>query len=348
MGENSRASLGRSPGVILSAAAMFLAAVSPPSPASAVTVAVATADSTAPAMFPVPQVATFPAPRLGGYVQMRETAQRRVGLTALVNRARFSMDGPLPSRFTYRFLVELEASAGAANPATVSLREAILKWSPAPFAITAGQYKTPFSREYLIPVPQVETADLAVVVDSLAPKYDVGVMGEYAFKSYGTVYAGVFNGEGQNSTANRDSLVMAVARVVATPIPQFTLGGSATRDGPNRSRRGVEATAEQWGAVVRAEYITRHVKGRARNLDDSGWYVYGGYRVTPRIQLVARQEEFKRPAIGASRRLRGTTFGTNIEIAPNRVRLLLEGVQRLAGATQAHTNFFIAQLQFRF
>lgn len=308
----------------------------------------APADSVASAALPVPAVLTFPPPRIGGYVQFRETAQRRVGLTATVHRARFSIDGGLPARFTYRFLVELEASAGAANPATVSLREAILKWSPAPFAITAGQYKTPFSREYLIPVPQVETADLAAVVDSLAPKYDVGVMGEYAFRGYATVYAGVFNGEGQNAIANRDSLVSAITRLVITPIPQLALGGSASRDGAGRSRWGVDANVEQNGAVVRAEYIQRHVQGRALGRDDFGWYVYGGYRLTPRIQLIARREEFRRPAIGPSRRLRAVTIGTNIEIAPNRVRLLLEGVQRLAGATQAHTNFFIAQLQLRF
>lgn len=306
-----------------------------------------TADSAA-AMDPVPAVATFPAPRLGGYVQLRETAQRRVGLTATLNRARFSIDGALPARFTYRLLVETEAAAGAQNPATVSLREAILKWTRAPFAITTGQYKTPFSREYLIPVPQVETADLAAVVDSLAPKYDVGVMGEYAFRSYATVYAGVFNGEGQNATANRDSLVMAVARLVVTPIPQLALGGSATRDGPDRLRWGVEVNAEQSGAVVRAEYITRHVRGRARNLDDFGWYVFGSYRITPRVQLIARQEDFKRPSLGVSRRLHGTTLGTNIEIAPNRVRLLLEGLRRIGGANQTRTDSFIAQLQLRF
>jgi hypothetical protein len=308
----------------------------------------ASADSAAADAMPVPPVATIAAPRMGGYIQVRETAQKRVGLSALVNRGRFSMDGALPARFSYRFLVELEASAGAANPATVSLREAIIKWSPGPFAITAGQYKTPFSREYLIPVPQVETADLAAVVDSLAPKYDVGVMGEYAFKTYATVYAGVFNGEGQNAIANRDSLVMGVGRLVVTPIPQIAIGGNATYDGPGRNRWGGEVNLEQSGAVVRGEYIMRHVRGRPRPQDDFGWYVFGSYRVTPRVQAIARQEDFKRPTLGAARRVRATTLGTNIELAPNRVRLLLEGLRRYAGASQRRIDSFIAQLQVRF
>jgi phosphate-selective porin len=316
--------------------------------ATRATAQTATVDSVAPPLIVAPAVAAFPAPRLGGYIQLREAAQERVGLTATLNRARFSMDGGLPARFSYRFLVELEASAVARNPATVSLREAIIRWSPAPLAISAGQFKTPFSREYLIPVPLVETADLATVVDSLAPKYDVGVMGEVAYRTFGTLAIGVFNGEGQNATANRDSLVMLVARLVVTPIPQLALGGNATRDGPDSLRWGLESNIEQSGAVVRAEYITRHRRGRARGLDDHGWYVFGSYRVTPRVQLIARQEDFQRPQLGASKRLRGTTLGANIEIAPNRVRLLLEGLRRTAGPGTTHTNAFIAQTQVRF
>lgn len=309
----------------------------------------AAAESLAAPAVPVPAtVVSFLAPRLGGYIQVREVGQEKVGLTATLNRARFSMDGGLPARFTYRFLVELEASAGARNPATVSLREAIIKWSPAPFAITAGQFKTPFTREYLIPVPLVETADLATVVDSLAPKYDVGLMGEYTYQTWGTVQLGLFNGEGQNATANRDSLVMVVARVVATPIPQLAIGGSATRDGPDSLRWGVEAQLEQSGAVVRSEYVTRHRRGRPRERDDSGWYVFASYRLTPRVQLVGRQEEFLRPALGAAKRMRGSTLGFNVEIAPNRVRLLLQGLRRTSGASQTRAEAFVAQLQVRF
>ena len=83
---------------------------------------------------------------------------------------------------------------------SVSLREAIIRWTDGPLAISAGQYKTPFSREYLILVPVLETADLATVVDSLAPKYDVGLMGECVPGPRVSISAGVFNGEGQNAT----------------------------------------------------------------------------------------------------------------------------------------------------
>src|SRR5258706_7961059 len=65
------------------------------------------ADSTSMATV-VPASPALPAPKLGGYIQVRELEQKQVGLTAFLNRARFSVDGALPSKFSYRFLTELE------------------------------------------------------------------------------------------------------------------------------------------------------------------------------------------------------------------------------------------------
>ncbi len=299
------------------------------------------------AFAPAPLAAStgLPTPRLGGDIQLRELAQERVGLTAFLNRARLSLEGGLPARFSYRLLTELQASTGARTAAAVSLRGAIIRWTAAPFTLTAGEFKTPFTREYLIPVPALEVADLAVVIDSLAPKYDVGVMGEWAISTVGTLAIGVFNGEGTNAIANRDSTVMLVGRVTVRPLPQLALGASATHDGPDSLRWSLDAHAQYLGAGVRAEYVTRHVEGRPRGRDDFGWYVLETYRVIPRLQLVARQEDFQRPARGVARRIRGTAYGANVEVAPHRVRLLLQFSRRISGPRQTRSDSFIAQLQ---
>jgi hypothetical protein len=309
--------------------------------------AAAPADSTS-LPSPPPANVTLATPRVGGYIQARQIAQEQVGLTTVLNRARVSVDGTLPARFAYRALLEMQAAAGARVPATVSLREAIVRWSPAPFAVTAGEFKTPFTREYLIPVPALEVADLAVVVDSLAPKYDVGVQADYALGTLATFSAGVFNGEGANAIANRDSTVLLVGRATARLLPQLGVGASATRDGDDSLRWGVDLSAQQSGAVVRAEYVTRHVRGRDRGDDDFGWYVFEALRATPRVQLVARQEDFQRPLRGTARRIRGAAYGANFEIAPNRVRLLLEFSRRISGAQQIRGDSYIAQLQAQF
>jgi hypothetical protein len=294
------------------------------------------------------QTAGISPPRIGGYLQVREVAQEDAGLSASLNRARVSLDGALPSSFSYRFLLEMEAVTGARTPAAVSLREAMVRWSQGALVLTGGQFKTPFSREYLLPVPVLETADFASVVDSLAPKYDVGLMAEVAFGPVAGVSLGVFNGEGANSTVNRDSTALLVGRVVTRPVAGLALGGSITRDAADSLRWGIEGVVEQWGGMVRAEYITRHRRGRAQVDDDFGWYLLGTFRVVPRLTLVGRLEDFQRPSIGTSRRTRAATAGVNWEFVPDRVRLLVNAVRRASGAHQLRTQTLIGQLQVRF
>jgi hypothetical protein len=288
------------------------------------------------------------APRLGGYVQARETLAHGTGLTAILNRARCSVDGALPSKFSYRFLVELEAPATRTTPSTPSLREANIRWAPSAFAITAGQFKTPFSREYLLPIPTLETADFAAVVDSMAPKYDLGVMGEYAPRPWVSVSAGAFNGEGQNASANRDSTILGVGRIVLRPIAQVAVGCSLALDSGDSLRWGGEANLEYRDATVRGEYIKRHVDGRTSDKEDRGWYLIGLYRVLPIVQLQFRQEDFQRPNYGIARRVQGTTIGVNFDVVPQRIRLLINGTNKASGPAQRHAHALIAQLQARF
>ena len=284
-------------------------------------------------------------PRIGGYIQARTASVTDIGFNAFLNRARVSVDGPLPQKFAYRLLAEFQASAGVRSPATVSLREAIARWSPSPWAVTAGEFKTPFSREYLIPVPQLEMADLAAAVDSIAPKYDVGVMGEVAAGPYANLYLGVFNGEGANAIANRDSVAIVVARVTARPLPQLAVGGSYSHDSADSLRWGVDGVVTQSGAMARAEYLTRHVRGRATANDDWGWYVMEGLRVVPRVQVYARQEDFQRPSYGLSRRVRSWQGAVNYDIAPGKVRLLLQFTRRVAGVKSTRVDTALAQVQ---
>ena len=296
----------------------------------------------------VPTTAASPAvtpPRVGGYIQARQTLVEGVGYSAFLNRARASVDGALPAKFAYRLLVEFQASAGVRAPATVSLREAVARWNPAPFALTAGEFKTPFTREYLIPVPALELADLAVAVDSLAPKYDVGMMGEYAYGPYATLAVGVFNGEGANAIANRDSVAIIVARATARPLPQLSLGASYSHDSADSLRWGVDAAFQSLGLGGRAEYLTRHVEGRPRDRDDFGWYVLEGARITPRTSFYARQEDFQRPVIGASRRVRAYEYAINYDVAPGKVRVLVQFTRRLAGVRSQRLDTTLAQVQ---
>ena len=67
------------------------------------------------------------------------------------------------------------------------------------------------------------------MVDSLAPKRDIGIMADYAIGGRATISAGVFNGEGQNITANADSSVLWVGRATARPVAYLTVGANVAQ-----------------------------------------------------------------------------------------------------------------------
>ncbi|MGH7741271.1 MAG: porin [Candidatus Eiseniibacteriota bacterium] len=287
-----------------------------------------------------------PPARLGGYIQFRETDVQPTGLTATLNRARLSGDGTLPWRFSYRVLVEYQAASGPRTPSTVSLREAYARWAYWPVAFTFGQNKVPFSREYLVPVTSLETADLSTVVDSLAPKYDIGITGECAISAYGSFAVGVYNGEGQNASLNRDSTVLWVSRLTLHPVSQLSVAGNVAYYSQDSTRYGADASLEQSGAVLRGEVIGMRKSGRAR--DDFGWYTLAGFRPIPLIQLVCKLEDFQRPSLGQARRISAITGGLNLDLPGGRTRLIVNEVARKSGYPRVKRNSFIAQLQVRF
>ncbi len=284
--------------------------------------------------------------KVGGYIQARETYRSDTKLTATLNRARLSADGNLAAGFTYRVLVEYEAGGTATTAASVSLRDAYVRWTRQSFSVTAGQYKTPFSPEYIMSITLVETADRSTVVDSIATKRDIGVMAQYTVGSYGAVSLGIFNGEGQNRIVNVDSSSLVVGRVAVRPTGFLTLGTNVGAYSGDSTRYGVDAALEYRGVTARGEFIwqSRHSTAPV----DKGWYGLVAYKVLPWVQLVGRQELFERPAITGKVRTVATTGGVNVWFAAERVRLLANYVSRKIGTPGVRSGTLVTQLQVRF
>lgn len=285
-------------------------------------------------------------PKLGGYLTVRETWLKDVGLTATIHRARLSADGTLPSRFSYRITAEFEA-ASATGPATVSLRDALIRWTRAPLTVTAGQFKVPMSREYITSITAIETAERAIVVDALAPKRDVGVMVEgTAWGPTLLAQAGVFNGEGQNATANRDSTVLCVGRLAFRPHAFVSVAGSGAWWGDDSTRAGIEANLEAAGFLVRGEFLTQRRHGAG--VRDRGAFALVGYRVTPWLQLVTRWEEFRRPVGTTVAASQAMTYGATVDLPGGRTRLMLNAIARRNAPSTERRVATIAQAQVKF
>jgi hypothetical protein len=326
---------------ILSLSGLLLLAAPPATDAQT-----ARPDSTpAPATAPAPASPGIAPPKLGGYVQARGTWQERIGSTFSINRARLTGDGSLPNRFTYRFAIEFASGGSARTAATPSLRDAFIRWTRGAFAIQGGQFKTPFSRNFVTSLSLLETIDRPAVVDTLATRRDLGIMGE-ALWNLGTLSAGVFNGGGQNIPANGDSTTLIVARGTVRPIAPLSLGASGAAYGSDSTRWGLEASVEQKGWLARGEWIQQHRNHIAD--DDHGWFVLGAARVVPWLQLVVMQEDLLRPHLGFGARNRATTVETNVDLGASRTRLTVGYIARRSGPAQTSRSIGIAQLQVRF
>jgi len=106
------------------------------------------------------------------------------------------------------------------------LKYAFLNFSYLPdLQVRAGQFKAPFSREYLTSSSAIDTIERAMITDSggIVPKYDIGLMlhGPAVLDGLLSYGVGVFNGNGANNSDTNDDKDL-VARLVLAPFA--TLG----------------------------------------------------------------------------------------------------------------------------
>jgi hypothetical protein len=287
-----------------------------------------------------------PKVRVSGYLQVRETYAEGLGLSTSLNRARVGVAGTIVPELSWKALAELRTGSVGTGKASVSLQDAFVRWERGVAAVQAGQFKTPFTREYLTSITDLETPNRAIAVDALAPKRDLGVMGEIGVGLPVTLSAGVFNGEGVNVTANRDSALLAVGRLAARPLPGVELGAGIAAYGGDSLRYGADVALRAGPATLRAEYLGQRRDGVAG--DDAGWYVLGGVQAHPALQLVARYEELEQTAIADAADARAWTAGAVLGLVDRRAKLLLAVTGRRDAPGAEWDPAAVAQLQLRF
>jgi hypothetical protein len=287
---------------------------------------------------------TPPAVRWSGYLQARETYQDEVGLTGSINRARLSAAGSVAGDVSWRVQGEFRTGS-VGRGASVSLQDAYVLWTRKSLGVQIGQFKTPFTREFITSLADVETADRAFVVDTLAPKRDIGVMADYAVGGLATFTAGIFNGDGQNVTANADSSVLGVARATYRVVPYLALGANVAAYFGDSTRYGVDVSFESPWGVLRAEYIGQHFD--LGGDDDEGWYFLAASPVTPWLQPTVKFEQFERGAVDAVP-LEAWTVGANVRPWGRATRITLEYVSRETGDPGVRRGLGLAQFQVIF
>lgn len=312
----------------------------------------------------------FPStPALSGYVSVRMT--HTDGATGfLLNRGRLTVQvGPKPF-----FGIKIQGDFSGAQTgrlrsdstvAGFTLTDAYVelappsKWSPAGSvlaqlhpAIVAGQFKTPYSLEYLTSFATLKTADRSQAVDRLSQKRDIGAMAQVGWGRFATLAGAVVNGEGANATSNSDKKQMLMSRLTITPIPILELSAKILNEGPDHAW-GYDGRVLWRALTVEGEgiYRKRPTSGTVY-VDAGGGYALVAYKVLPWLEPVYKYDRYwdtrttttGSTVTSASTHSTWNVFGVNILSKPEWLRLQLDWERRDVKPTPGRTDVYIAQL----
>ncbi|MBE0557502.1 MAG: hypothetical protein IH628_09750, partial [Proteobacteria bacterium] len=184
-------------------------------------------------------------------------------------------------------------------------------------AVSAGQFKTPFSAEFLTYAGSIDFVNRSQVVTALSPGRQIGVQlgGEIA-KNELSYLVGVFNGNGISTNGNEGDNFLSVARVMINPIGIASQPQSGFLGLGVNAAHSKETDATLAGGLLRGFTGTRVLVGgdilfvsgpvylsaefiysRLRSIDRSsrdpyGFHATAGYRVAERSQLLLRVDSF--------------------------------------------------------
>ena len=278
--------------------------------------------------------------RFGGYVSARATV-RRDTVTFVVNRARLTVHVS-PAPFAALRLQVDDAATGRASgdtvPAIVLTDAYVQLVPPEPAggarsvhpALIVGQFKTPFSLEFLTSFSLLQTANRSQAVDRHATRRDIGLLGQVALAHAVTVTGAVVNGEGPNRLVNSDGREMAMGRVTMFPLARLGLSVKYLGQGGDH-RWGADGRWMGHGASVEAEFLARRGPlGTGTSTDASGGYVLASCKTAPWLQPVLKWERLREArttgAATTESRLTYTTVGVTFLSRGESIRLLVNGI----------------------
>jgi phosphate-selective porin OprO/OprP len=142
-----------------------------------------------------------------------------------MRRARITVSGDFAEQFDFKLEGEFNQADGiGAGRTAFSTTDAFVNWHRFPEAqIKLGQYKAPFGLEQVTSDTKLFTIERSQVTEALTPERQIGLQlwgKPFANvwpeqKDVLTYWAGVFNGNGRNTTTNDNNEYMYVARLEA-------------------------------------------------------------------------------------------------------------------------------------
>jgi hypothetical protein len=190
-----------------------------------------------------------------------------------------------------------------------------------------GQFRTPFSLEFLSAFTYLQTANRSRVVDRLSTRRDIGILGNVQLGKYGIFAASVVNGGGPNRPSNADKKEMTVFRLTLLPLQNLAIAGKRLNHGLDH-RWGYDARWLAGEIVIEGEVINQQIGGTGTPVDGGGGYVLASYRLRPWIQPVIKWEQLHTAqGAGLARAetmLTWVTYGINLLSVDDRERFRVQ------------------------
>ena len=241
-----------------------------------------------------------------------------------IANTRLTISGELDHKFGYLLRTNF------VSPFTLLDVKMYYKFSD-PFTLEFGQFKSPFSKEFILPVESIYFVNRSRVVTVLVPGRQIG------FQFRGTPsgrlpfsYAlGIFNGNGTNTNQNDNNdflfggrILLSSREVLNTSIDYIELGlngafsrDSATRIGEelnpfvfeplffdgDRMLLGADFQIDIKKFMIAGEYINGEYTGTFTSLNNDsilqdikakGFHLTTGYMIHKKVQLLARWDNF--------------------------------------------------------
>ncbi len=304
--------------------------------------------------------------KLGGYIQARFEHFKKPSKvdTFRVKSAVIALNGKIKDSLLYKYEMDFARKDNVLN-------EAWIKFARIPTAnLTVGQFKLPFSEEFITSSSAIDTVERSLPVTKIGQERDAGLMLDGTSMQKKLYYAlGIFNGTGQN-TAEDNEQKDAAFRLVFAPFADlvetnfkafqvggsFTLGKQTTGDAAyDRKRIGLLLKVETQKIKFQSEYL-RQTKdfdlATATDTSSSGFYGLIAYSITREgkkmwWQPVLKYETYEPDSTKASDEEAITTLGLNV-FFNDTSKLMLNYRLRDDDAGKEKYDEFLTQAQLKF
>ena len=274
---------------------------------------------------------------VGGYAQICYADEENTNSEFALKRARIKLSGAVAEKIDYEVLADFVRTDNL-----LYVGQIVYKHNKY-LNLTLGQFKTPFSYEYLTSSTKLDTIDTAQVISELSSKYDIGVQvgGKISCIKYAF---GVFNGEGRNNSDVNNHKDFA-GRVVLTALKGLELG-VARYDGKNgvlpknKIRTGGHLSYIYKHLCLKGEYIT----AEDGFVNKKGWYGQITYKITPNSQPLLKYDVYDPDDAD---KYDNITLGVNWFIDKS-VKLQVNYLIRDEETNDISNNMFASQFQVTF